>query len=112
MPDFDFQALLEQLSQADLPDADLYKLSNLHGDGLAGLTAMWASLPVERRQTLVARLVEIGEEDFEPDFTELFKLCLHDPDPKVRVSAMSVRRISHTPGIGSATTRVNRRDAC
>lgn len=84
----DLQQVLNRLADADVPEAALYRLSNLHGDELAMLIGAWPALPAERRQVLIARLVELGEADFETDFTELFRACLDDADPQVRISAI------------------------
>jgi HEAT repeat protein len=84
----DLQVLLEQLAQGELSEAMLYDLSGLHGEDLAGLSSAWPSMPVERRQSIVERLVEIGEANFEMDFAEVFKIGLQDADATVRCSAI------------------------
>jgi HEAT repeat protein len=84
----DFERVLEQLRQDDPPEAVLYELSNLHGDELDRLVEAWPDLPAGPRQTIVERLVEIGEADFEADFSEVFKLGLRDAEAKVRISAI------------------------
>jgi len=49
---------------------------------------MWPGLPVERRISVISQLVEMSEADFEADFSEVFRFCLDDADPRVRTSAI------------------------
>ena len=84
----DFKSLIAQIASPDAPDSALYKLSNLHGEELEQLVQAWAAFPTERLQAMMSRLVEIGEADFEVDFTELFKAGLRDTDAQVRASAI------------------------
>jgi HEAT repeat protein len=55
---------------------------------LAQLAETWPGLPVERRVDVIAQLVEMSEADFEADFSEVFRFCLDDADPRVRTSAI------------------------
>ncbi|HUT20403.1 MAG TPA: HEAT repeat domain-containing protein [Anaerolineae bacterium] len=83
-----FEQTLKELAKDKPDEATLYELSNLHGETLEKLDQAWPSLPEERREYIVARLAEIAEADFEADFAELFKLCLKDPSPRVRATAI------------------------
>jgi HEAT repeat protein len=83
-----FERVLEQLYLTDPPEAALHELSNLHGSELDRLTEAWSSVPAEQRQSIVERLVEIGEADFEMDFSEVFKLGLDDAEANVRALAI------------------------
>jgi len=80
----DFERVLAALHEMRPPDTMLYRLSNLHGAELECLARAWPELPVENRQRIALRLVEIGETDFEMDFDEVFKICLRDAEPQVR----------------------------
>jgi HEAT repeat protein len=82
------ERLISELVNVDPPDAELYKLSNVHGEALDGLKQAWPSLPAERRQSVVARLIELAESDFEVDFTELLRICLDDESARVRTLAV------------------------
>lgn len=84
----EFKNTLERLQEPDPPRSALFALSNLHSKALAQLSEAWAELPVERRVEVVSELVEMSEADFEVDFSEVFRLCLDDPDPRVRTSAI------------------------
>jgi len=83
-----FDQVLDSLREPRPSDATLYKLSNLHGTELRLLTNAWPSLPVEHRRQIALRLEEIGEADFETDFSEVFKVCLVDSDPQVRAAGI------------------------
>jgi hypothetical protein len=84
----EFARILEQLQQPDPPRAVLFSLSNLHSRALGELSEAWPSLPIERRIQIISLLVEMSEADFEVDFSEVFKFCLNDADPRVRTSAI------------------------
>ena len=84
----EFTRTLEYLQEPDPPAAVLFALSNLHTEALDELAKAWPALPVERRTEIVAQLVEMSEADFEVDFSEVFRMCLEDADPRVRTSAI------------------------
>jgi HEAT repeat protein len=84
----EFEKLLEQLQQPELPRAALFALSNLHSTALAELAKAWPNLLVERRIEVVTQMVELSEADFEVDFGQVFWMCLDDADPRVRASAI------------------------
>jgi HEAT repeat protein len=66
----------------------IYSLSDLDGERLGAFQAMWSELPVERRRSLIARLVETAETNFELDFSAIIFPALHDPDSEVRIAAV------------------------
>ncbi len=82
------KGIIEELAKGKPETAKLYELSNLHAEALQVLKQAWPSLPEECREEIVARLAEIAEADFEADYSEVFKLCLKDPSPRVRVAAV------------------------
>jgi HEAT repeat protein len=84
----EFGRTLERLQEAGPQRADLLELSNLHGKMLDQLAEAWPSFPLERRQGIIARLIEIAEADFEADFCEVFRIGLADEDPQVRASSI------------------------
>lgn len=82
--------LLEELAkgeQAPEPGA-LYHLSNLEAADVARVREWWPQMPVDVRQTLTARLVEVAEADFEVNFGSIFRLGLEDENAQVRTSAI------------------------
>jgi len=82
--------LLDELrARADMPTvASLYTLAGLEAADVAQVREVWLNLPVELRQRLVARLVEVAEADFEADFGALFRMGLEDQDAEVRAAAV------------------------
>jgi HEAT repeat protein len=84
----EFESTLEHLQEPDPPRAVLFALSNLHSGSLAQLAEMWPGLSVERRVDVISQLVEMAEADFEADFSQVFRFCLDDADPRVRTSAI------------------------
>ncbi len=75
------------------PDASftaeaIYTLSDLGGAQLAQFRALWGEMPVARRRTLIARLVETAEMNFELDFSAIVHPALDDPDADVRAAAI------------------------
>jgi HEAT repeat protein len=64
--------------------ASLYLLSNLEAADAARVHEVWLDLPVELRQQMIARLVELAEADFEVNFGAVFRIGLADEDAEVR----------------------------
>ena len=69
--------------------AGLYALSSLDAAQLAKVEAVWPSLSAERRAIVMEHLVEIGESNFENDFSAMYRLGLIDADARVCASAIS-----------------------
>jgi len=82
--------LLDKLYEsAEMPEqASLYPLSNLDAEDAAHVRETWMCLPVELRQQLINRLVELAEADFEVDFSAVFRIGLDDEDAEVRAAAV------------------------
>lgn len=80
-------ALLAEKSAA-IAFSDLYALSDLTGDRLLMLRAVWETLPAERRRRLMQALVELAEASFQVNFDAIFRHCLQDPDDEVRALAI------------------------
>ena len=80
---------------ADLGNSDnplltsrLVDLSNLNSEELRFLEQIWAAIEPKRRRQIVHRLVELAEDNFEPNFDSIFKNCLKDQDAEVRSKAI------------------------
>ena len=71
-----FDDVLQTLGNEDKPLAAeaIYSLSDLTDDDLARLRAIWGAIPVDRRRTLVHRLVEAAETNFDMDFAAVTRL--------------------------------------
>jgi HEAT repeat protein len=84
----EFERTLERLKVPDPARSDLLGLSNLHGKALTLWADRFPLLALQQRQTIITRLQEISEADFEVDFCEVFKLGLVDEDAQVRASSI------------------------
>lgn len=64
-------------------------LSNLGPESLKVFWQAWQQFPQERRCALLRNLDELTEDNIDLDFRAVFRVCLHDPDPDVRVVAVA-----------------------
>lgn len=85
-----FKRAMSQLADPEthLTAETLYSLSDLEGDHLAQFRVVWQTMSVERRRSLVARLVETAETNFDLDFSAILTPALRDEDPAIRLSAI------------------------
>lgn len=85
-----FQRALEALRQPEtsLTAETAYSLSDLDGDNLIAFQDLWDEMPVERRRSLISRLVETAEMNFELDFSAIIFPALDDSDFEVRLAAI------------------------
>ncbi len=78
---------LEDLQE--MPQAvDLKQFSGLLDKDVKRLTTAWPNLPVAARRELVRTWNTLAEEDFEMDFSAVFRMAMRDPDEVVRVAAI------------------------
>jgi HEAT repeat protein len=82
---------LNNLKNLDEPIsvAALYALSELDKTQLEQVSAVWRSLPADRRAAAMRHLLDLGDDNFEVDFNAMFRIGLHDTDPAVRAGAIS-----------------------
>ena len=82
---------LQEISDEDGPlnFASLIELASCTEVELAPFTEIWQSVSTERRNKIIAQLVEMAEENPNLDFGEVFKLSLNDPNEAVREKAIS-----------------------
>ena len=64
--------------------ATLIGLSNLSQDEMGKFARVWARVPPVRKHRVIDRLVLMAEDNAELEFSAIFKVCLKDPDEKVR----------------------------
>lgn len=85
-----FERALENLRDADAPFSAeaIYSLSDLAGERLEAFRAVWIGMPVERRRSLIGRLVETAEMNFELDFSAIIYPALEDSDEQIRRTAI------------------------
>ncbi len=77
----------------------IYSLSDMEKDDLERLSAAWGAIPVERRRSLVRRLAEAAETNFELDFGAFTRLALTDLDDEVREAAVEASWTDESPDI-------------
>src|SRR5437763_12365825 len=94
-----FDDVLEMLGNEDKPltAEAIYGLSDLPDDDLGRLRATWGAIPVDRRRSLVHRLVEAAETNFDMDFAAVTRLALTDLDDEVREAAVEATWTDESP---------------
>lgn len=85
-----FDSYLRELADPRRPlrIGRLAHLSDLPTDDLEAFKTAWATFPSERRVAILGQLNDLGEDDFELDFREIFRMALRDPDAEVRRRAL------------------------
>ena len=68
--------------------AGLFALSGLDRADLDQVRSVWGGLSDDRRQAAMRHLVDITEDNFEVDFSPIYRLGLNDQDPMVRTAAI------------------------
>jgi HEAT repeat protein len=86
----DFEAALAHLrdDSTEPSAAALGALTGANKNDARTFAQTWAGLAVERRRRVAQMLVTRAEENFELDFTPLFRQMFTDTDPRVRVAAI------------------------
>jgi len=69
--------------------ADLKQFSGLLAEDLQRLTAAWRKLPVDVRLGTVRAWNALAVEDFEMDFSAVFRIAMRDKDADVRAAAIA-----------------------
>ena len=75
-------------SEKPLLSNSLADLSNINPEELNFFTQVWSGIDLERRRKIIGLLLELAEENFELNFDSIFKSCLRDDDPELRVKAI------------------------
>ena len=85
-----FEFFLENASDptGHISSADFYEVSDLSPEELGLFAKAWFPIPIERRRTIAATMVELAEDNPELDFTAIFKMCLNGEDEPLLVIAM------------------------
>lgn len=68
--------------------ADLWKLSDVSVAAARSIRQQWHTVPVNDRQRLIARLVQLVEASIDANFMRIFRIALEDEDPVVRSLAI------------------------
>jgi HEAT repeat protein len=86
----EFSQVLDQLRDTSqpYPPTSLYQLSDLSREDVAALEGIWQELPEERRASIIQKLHDIGDDDFEVTFDAVHMMALDDESPLVRAAAI------------------------
>lgn len=92
-------SIIQSINETEKPltASAIYGLSDLSESNAQRLGEAWTSIPVERRRSLVQRIVETTETNFEMDFGSVIKLALTDSDDEIRESAVEATWIDESP---------------
>ena len=71
-----------------LLNRSLAELTDLRPAGLSYLKEVWPQIALTRRRQIVARLLELAEDDVQLSFDAVFKMLMTDPDEEVRTHAI------------------------
>ncbi len=84
------QTIVDGLADPEKPlsHAALADLSNLSSPEAGYLARVWANIELSRRRKVIARLVELAEENFELNYDIIYKNLLRDEEPEIRVKAI------------------------
>jgi HEAT repeat protein len=82
----EFQQRLAGL--AETPAVDVTIFSDLDRAKVAAVRRAWPQLPMATRRSLVAAMVELGEENINYNFSRVLKLAQRDADAQVRAQAI------------------------
>ncbi|MHB8084431.1 MAG: HEAT repeat domain-containing protein [Dehalococcoidia bacterium] len=72
----------------EIGNSDIAVLSDLNDDDFSRFRTTWRSLGLEKRLSLISRMIGISEDDLILDFTRLFKLGLEDPEESIRIKCV------------------------
>jgi HEAT repeat protein len=72
-----------------LQTSHVYIFSKMDKADLTLFKGVWPTIAVKRRQEVVEELIEIGEANFEVDFSPVFLLGLGDEDAEVRAGSIN-----------------------
>ncbi len=81
--------ILKELADTEEPlkYSRLLQLSGLSSEELADFKPEWSSVPGARKHEILAKLVELSENNLEFDFSGVFRVSLDDTDEHVREKA-------------------------
>ncbi|MEN8241047.1 MAG: HEAT repeat domain-containing protein [Chloroflexota bacterium] len=112
-PEIEFQEVVDALLEQDTPFPArlLYRFSDLHGEDLTRLTALWPELTPERREGLLEDLELLSESNYLVSFEAVSMLGLSDPLSRVRQLAIRSLWESETPELISLFIEIMENDS-
>ena len=83
------QSCFKELADQSKPlrHSGLLQLSGLTSDEIAEFKTEWSGVGVDRRREILARMIELSEDNLEFDFVYVFRVCLADADAHIREQA-------------------------
>ncbi|HEY78536.1 MAG TPA: HEAT repeat domain-containing protein [Dehalococcoidia bacterium] len=72
-----------------LSSSGLVCLSDLDSKELALFQETWLAIETKRRRQIISRMVDLAEDNFELDFSKIFRHCLKDEDTEVKCAAIA-----------------------
>jgi HEAT repeat protein len=97
-------------SKQVLLNLSLTGLSDLKPVELAYMKEIWPQIALKRRRQIVARLVELAEDNVQLNFDAIFKRLLTDSDAEVRTLAISGLWENEEPSLMESFIRLLRKD--
>jgi len=96
-----FDELLQVLQNDEQPFvADvIYGLSDLTDESVQRLGSVWGAIPADRRLSLVNRLNEAAETNFDMDFSAVARLAMTDLNDDVRAAAVDAAWMDDSPAM-------------
>jgi len=94
--------------QKRLTHAQLAKMSAMPRQKIDDFMATWPTTPLNERRRVARALVQLGEENVELDYNDLFLRLLDDPDTEVRTQAIEGLWEDERPSTADALIRVAR----
>lgn len=88
-----------QDEMASLAEIHFASLNDLSRDEQTVVVAGWSRIPLEKRQKLLSVLDELASDDFQMDFTAVFRIALKDTDAEVRRLAVEGLWMDEKPTI-------------
>jgi HEAT repeat protein len=71
-----------------LSNSGLVCLSDLDSTELALFRQAWVNIGTKQRRQVISRMVDLAEDNFELDFSSIFRHCLKDEDAEVKCAAI------------------------
>jgi HEAT repeat protein len=97
-----FESVVEKLAHSDakLSASEIAVLSRvvLPGERVF-FRRRWPEIPVERKASILGRMLELAEDDANLDFSPLYRIMLADETPAVRIAALEGLGESEDPAL-------------
>jgi HEAT repeat protein len=75
-------------SDKEVLNYEIAVLSDLNDNDLVKFRTAWRNVDIQKRSSLISKMVGISEDDLILDFTRIYKLGLDDPDENIRIKSI------------------------